>query len=217
MKRLYHFLKSTALGGLVVLIPLGILGYIVADVVGIIGKAVTPVLEVLPFKSLGGVSITVLVSIGALIGLCFLAGLLAETTLVRGVVNRLERFVLSNVPGYSLMKNVGENMIGVEGKNARRAVLVRMESSTQLGLPMDTMSDGRLVVFIPNAPNAFTGTLHIVTADRVEQTGIPVSTAIDVVSRLGIGLKEELAKSPPTSTAVPEQPVVAVPAQPVAG
>lgn len=197
MHGIYQFLKSTVVGGLVVLVPVVVLGYIVLEAVNISRKALAPVLEWLPVKSVAGVSLGLLLAILFLILACFLAGLLAETTLVRAVISSAERFILSNIPGYALMKNVGEQLVGVEGKQSRRTVLVRFEVSCQLGIQMDTLPDGRCVVFVPGVPHSFSGELHIVHADRVEALDLSIAKTLEALSRLGVGLHEVWPKQPP--------------------
>jgi uncharacterized membrane protein len=189
MRGIYRFLKSTLLGGLIVLVPLIALGAIVIWAVDIALKAIMPVFDWLPDKSVGGVSLTVVMALLTLLGACFLAGLLAETAIIRGLGERAERIALF-IPGYALMKNVGANLVGIEGKRPVKTVLVRFEASCQLGFLMETLADGRHVIFVPGVPRALVGTLQIVAADRVQLLEMSVSTALDVLSRLGIGLRE---------------------------
>jgi uncharacterized membrane protein len=189
MRGLYRFLRSTILGGLVVLLPLIALGAILVWAGEVVLKAIVPVFKWLPDQSVGGVSLAVLVAVLALLGVCFLAGLLAETALLRAVGDRAERLALS-IPGYALLKNVGTNLAGIEGKRPVKTVLVRFEASCQLGFLMDTLDDGRHVVFVPGVPRALVGALHILAADRVEMLNMSISTALDVLGRLGVGLRE---------------------------
>lgn len=189
MTGIYKFLRSTILGGLVVLLPLIVLSAIAVWAVQTALKVILPALEWLPDKSVAGVSLTLVSAVlGLLIG-CFFAGLLAETALIRAIGERAERLALS-IPGYALMKNVGANLVGVEGKHPVKTVVVRFEASCQLGFLMETLTDGRQVVFVPGVPRALVGTLHIVAADRVQFLNMPVSTALDTLGRLGVGLRE---------------------------
>lgn len=190
MRGVYQFCKSTIIGGLLVLVPVVVLGYIVVEAVNFVRKIIAPVIHWLPVQSVAGISLGLLLAVAALILVCFLAGLLAETALVRAAVGRLERFVLSNIPGYALMKNVGEQMIGLESENAQRTVLARFEASWQLGIQMDTLPDGRCAVLIPSVPHAFTGVLHILPADRVAPLDMPIAKTLEVFHRLGVGLHE---------------------------
>lgn len=193
MRGVYRFLKSTILGGLVVLVPLIVVGAVVAWAADLAFKTAAPVFEWLPDKSVGGVSLTVLATLAAIVLGCFIAGLFAETALVQQFGGLAERLALS-VPGYALLKNVGANLVGIEGKRPTKTVLVRLEASSQLGFLMDTLADGRHVVFIPGVPRALVGTLHIVAPDRVQAVAISVSAALDVLARLGVGLREAWPK-----------------------
>ena len=69
MRGVYRFLKSTILGGLVVLLPLIVVGALVAWAVGTARKAVMPILQWLPDKSIGGVSLALLTVIVGMRGL----------------------------------------------------------------------------------------------------------------------------------------------------
>ncbi|MCI0680756.1 MAG: DUF502 domain-containing protein [Gemmataceae bacterium] len=193
MRGMYRFLKATILGGLLFLVPLVVLGAIVAWTVDIALKVIAPVFEWLPDKSVGGVSLALACAVLGLVGACFVAGLVAEAAIIRRLGERAERIALF-VPGYALMKNVGANLVGVEGKHPVKTVLVRLEASWQLGFLTDTLADGRHVVFVPGVPKAMVGTLHIVAPDRVQLVAISVSAALDDLGRLGIGLRETWPK-----------------------
>jgi uncharacterized membrane protein len=207
MSGVYQFLKSTMVGGLVVLVPLFALLAVLGWAANIALAVIMPLFEWLPDKSVGGVSITVLAAIGSLIGGCFLIGLFAETAVVRFLGTSAERLALS-VPGYALMKNVGASFVGLEGKNPVRTVLVQFVASWQLGFVMETLPDGRYVVFVPGVPRALVGTLHIVAADRVQFLAMSVPAALDALGRLGVGLGDMRVKEP-DSTSVPRQPAAA--------
>jgi uncharacterized membrane protein len=195
MRGTYRFLKSTLLGGLVVLLPVVVLLGIVVWACEIALNFVLPVFAWLPDKSVGGVSLTVLAAVGTLVVGCFFAGLLAETTIIRRLTELAERLAMS-VPGYALMKNVGANLVGIEGKNLAKAVLIQFEVSYQFGILMETLADGRHVVFVPGVPRALVGTLHVVPADRVQVLGMSVTSALDTLGRLGVGLRDTLSKPP---------------------
>jgi uncharacterized membrane protein len=134
-----------------------------------------------------------LAAVGGLVIACFLMGLVAEMAIFQRVSELAERLALF-VPGYALMKNVGANLIGIEGKRPAKTVLVQFQGSHQLGFLMDTLVDGRLVVFIPSVPKALVGTLHILGPDQVHVLALSVSAALDAVGRLGVGLRETWPK-----------------------
>jgi uncharacterized membrane protein len=193
MRAIFRFLRSTVVGGLVVLVPVTVVGGVVAWAVPILLKVIVPVFEWLPDKSVGGVSLTVAVALLSVVVGCFVAGLLAETAVMRRLSKGAEQLALF-VPGYALMKHVGADVVGIERQQPVKTVLVRFEASWQLGFLMETLPDGCHVVFIPGVPRALVGTLHIIRADRVQVLTMSVSLALDVLSRLGVGLGQAWSK-----------------------
>lgn len=191
MGKFYQFLKSTFIGGLLVLVPLGLLAFIVLKSIEVAHAAIEPVFTMLPFKSVGGVSLAVLAAVLVLLLACFLAGLLAQVALTRRLMDSIEQLILARIPGYALMKSVGENLVGMEGKAGRTTLLVTRDVSWQVGFLMDTLPDGRKVVFLPDVPNVMTGSLHIFASDQVEELSMPIATALGILGQLGVGLSEK--------------------------
>ena len=76
------------------------------------------------------------------------------------------------------------NLVGIENKNPVKTVVVQFEASFQLGFLMETLADGRHVIFVPGVPKALVGTLHIVAADRVQLLNLSIPSALDVLGRL---------------------------------
>jgi uncharacterized membrane protein len=208
MRSVYRFVKSTLIGGLVILVPLAVVLALVGWAIDVTRKAVVPVFEYLPDKSIGGVSLVVLFAIVGLVAICFVTGLFAQSALIRFVHDRAERFALRFVPGYALMKSVGVNLVGVEDKRPVKTVIVKFPSSWQFGFLMETLVDGRHVVFVPGVPRTSEGTLHIVETDLVQVLAMPVSSALDVLEQLGIGVckvwpKEQSPPAPLESKGTP--------------
>ena len=193
MRGFYRFLKSTILGGLVVLVPVAVLGAVLAWAIPLFLKIVMPVFEWLPDKSVGGVSLTVVVALISLVGGCFVIGLVAGTALVHRLGTGADKLALF-VPGYALMKHVGADVVGIERKNPVKTVLARFEASWQVGFLMETFADGRHLVFVPGVPRALIGTLHIMDAARVQVLTMSVSSALDTLSRLGVGFGQAWSK-----------------------
>jgi len=54
------------------------------------------------------------------------------------------------------------------------------------------LSDDRVVVYIPNSPNPWTGEVHVVNSDQVERIDCPITTVIEPVEQLGGGSSKYL-------------------------
>ena len=193
-RRLIGFAKSTVVGGIFVLMPLVLLSIAFGQALKIAYQIVHPIVEWLPVKSVGTISLAFLLGAAALLLGCFLAGLFARTAVSQWLVGSLERNIISFVPSYGLMKSMGQGWIGVEADSSHQPVLVRLDDAAQIGFVMDTFPGNRNVVFIPGVPAPWSGSLLVVASDRLE--AIPLSTrqTIDCLRKLGADTSKLLAK-----------------------
>ena len=200
---LLAFVRATVIGGVFVLAPIAVLIAIIGQATQVAIRLLQPVMKFLPFESIAGISSAVLAAVSGITLLCFLAGLLAITTVARWLVKSIEAAVLSNLPGYALMKSMGEGMVGLESRDGRRAVLVRFEHTSQIGFQMSQLPDGRAVVFIPGVPSPWSGQLHIVPPDRFEILPVSVRSAMETLQRLGLDADRFLSPAPAVATPAP--------------
>jgi len=181
------FVKTTVIGGLFFLAPIVVLLVLVKKGLDIIKPTLAPFQKLIPIESIGGVLVADLVGIVALLMLCFVAGLLARRTRLSQLLIRMEATVLSKLPGYEFMKSMGENMVGMDSRQQHRAVLVRFDDSWQVGFEMERMDDGNVVVLIPGAPAPFSGSVFIMTPDRVRAIDKNPGEALNCQKAMGIG------------------------------
>lgn len=183
----FGFIKATAIGGVFVLAPIVVLVILVAKVVSFLYDMIRPWTSYLPVHNLAGAALALLLGIVALLGVCFLAGLLAHTTLAAWATRTIESAIVSALPGYALIKSMGEGIAGLGDKSRRRGVLVRRDDHSRIGVLMDELDDGRCLVFVPGVPSPWSGQLYVVTRDRLEEIDAPLHDIMDLLQRLGIG------------------------------
>lgn len=193
--RLLSFVKSTVVGGVFVLAPLVLLSIVIGHAVQLAFEVVSPLMAWLPVKSVSSASLALLVGIGVVVLICFVAGLVARTAVSRWLVGSLEQVILSFVPSYGLMKSMGKGWVGDDGDDPHPSVLVRLDDALQIGFAMDTLPDGRRVVFVPDVPTPWSGTLVIVDADRVEPLALSTKQTIDCLRKLGANASQVLARA----------------------
>jgi uncharacterized membrane protein len=58
---------------------------------------------------------------------------------------------------------------------------------------IEEFDDGRFTVFVPAAPTPFSGSIYILTPERVHPIDVPFAHAIRSLSRFGSGSKELVA------------------------
>lgn len=138
-----------------------------------------------------------MVTIAVLVALCFVAGLLARTAMGKGLAGWLEHKVLTLIPGYSLLKGMATGWMGEPGANDLTPALVRLDDTWLLGFVVDRLPDGRVLFFCPDAPSSSSGTLQIVTGDRVQPIRASVAEVLKSLKRLGAGASALLAPTTP--------------------
>jgi len=72
-------------------------------------------------------------------------------------------------------------------------VLATFSSSVRIGLEIDRLANGRVVVMVPNSPNPWSGMVNIMEADRVQRLDLPMTAYMENVERIGQGVEEMLA------------------------
>jgi len=91
------------------------------------------------------------------------------------------------VPGYQFIKSMGESLLGVEDEPVPQVVLARIEDAWQIAFLVERLEDGHLAVFVPGAPNPQSGSVYLMTEDRIKPAGIPPAVALKCLTRLGAG------------------------------
>ncbi|MEN2490195.1 DUF502 domain-containing protein [Flavobacterium sp. B11] len=194
MKSILKILKATFLGGILFLVPLVVLLIVLEKGYGLVQKTTLPLVSTLPKVSVLGLAIQELVGILIIILICFIAGVLAKTAAAEKLVQKLEDGILSFVPGYSFMKSMNENILGLESKDDLKVILVPTDAGLQFAFLIEQVSDEKFTVFIPDAPNPWSGSVVFVDKKDITEIDITQKQALACIRKLGYG-SEELLKN----------------------
>ena len=192
MNNLLHFLRKTFTDGLLFSVPFVALIVILVQAFAIAQKLMDPVAKLTPAHPIFGLETRVLLAVGVMVLFCFLAGLFAQTTRAQRFISRLERVVLSKVPGYEYFKSEIESSLGDEEQVKYPVVLVDVGSGWRFALQIEAIENGLVSVFIPNAPNPKSGGVFFMKPDRVRPTGLPLSTMMLCLGQHGVGSRSLL-------------------------
>ena len=182
-----RFLKTTVIGGILFLVPAIILFAIVGKALQITNKLAMPIAGRLGVDQILGIAVAELLAIGILVLVCFLAGLAAKTLRAREMVKSLETNLLEKIPLYELLKAKTHIALSFEGTQEVTPVTVRFDDSWQIAFKIERLEDGRVVIFIPGAPDPWAGSVAVVAGDRVVPLDMTVKSAITLIKRLGRG------------------------------
>ena len=186
-----EFVKTTVISGLVFLVPLVALIMVLSKAVDLMMTVARPMAALIPVDSVGGVALANVIAIIAVALICFLGGLLARSKFLRTAVEGLESKLLVKVPGYVFVKGM---LSGLQHDEARRLipVLATFGANSRIGLEIERLDDGRVVVLVPSSPNPWSGPVHIMTPDSVRQLSLTLPAYIETIQRFGQGTNELL-------------------------
>jgi uncharacterized membrane protein len=196
MKEFLRILRMTVLGGALFLVPFIVIILILGKATQLLRGITVPLSKHIPIESAIGLETPRILAIIILVALCFLAGLFAQTRLAKRMVGWLESNLLSNLPGYSFIKNLGEEAAGLAPAQSQQAVIVQFDDASQIGFLVERIEGGKVVVFIPDAPSPWTGGVFIFDENRVKPLNVPSTAAIKSLQRLGEGTGELLKRKP---------------------
>ncbi|MCJ7556892.1 MAG: DUF502 domain-containing protein [Gammaproteobacteria bacterium] len=190
------FIRSTLIGGIFFLIPFTVLVMILGKTFTFFVKLTTPFKEWWPLDRVLGIAIADLIAIAIMILLCFLAGLFARSKTIAKFIASLESRFLNNIPGYTLVKSMTGSVTGVEQESAITPILARFDDASQVAFKIESLPDGRVIVYIPGAPDPWAGSLFVMAADRVEPLECSLQKAVKNIRGLGAGSSELFAGHP---------------------
>ena len=186
MRRFIDFLKTTAIGGLLVIVPIAIVLFVLAQLAyGLYSFTDTAVdkLNLDVDDALIGAGITAL----ALIGLCFFTGLLVQTRLGQYLRDWFGRNVGRRIPMFGALSSLTKRFAGVESQQfAPIEVSLYNTDAVSLGLLVETLADGRCVVFVPSAPVATVGAVHIVLPGQIKKLDANVADTLTAITQWGV-------------------------------
>jgi uncharacterized membrane protein len=202
MSALNNFLKTTIVGGLMFLVPVILIALVLGKAMQFAGKFAAPVAARFPEHYIAGVAVATLLSAAILLLVSFLAGLAARTRAGRSVSRWFEESLLGSLPQYRMVKSMAEGLTQVESGEGFRPVLVSIEGGWQLGYLLEEVRDDWVTVFLPAAPTPMSGNVMYMPSARVRPLDIPMTEAMLLVKRMGVGSAESLRRT--DLTAVPE-------------
>ena len=188
-----RFLKTTVLGGILFLVPIIIFIAIIGKALQITNKLATPIAGLLGVDAIAGIAVAQLLAIVILVLICFIAGLAAKTPRAKKFVKSLEVNVLEKIPAYELLKAKTHNALNFEDTEEACPVMARFDDSWQLAIEIERIEGGHVVIFLPGAPDPWSGSVCVVTEDRITPLDLTVKSATNLMKRLGKGSIDALS------------------------
>lgn len=186
VKKSFGFLKTTAIGGLIFLLPLIVVGALIGQVAPIVMAVANVLYEYIPLKTPAGISLLIAISIGIVLLMCFAAGLIARWSIGRSLSHFVEKNLILLFPRYAIYREQLKGSIGGDhNKPEMIPVLVSIDDVTRIAFEVER-TDGPLIpLYLPGSPDPWSGFVVFMTPDRVKPLEIPFSEALGICERMG--------------------------------
>ncbi|RUX28848.1 hypothetical protein EOA13_15755 [Mesorhizobium sp. M7A.F.Ca.US.011.01.1.1] len=182
MRQAVSFLKTTLIGGLVVVLPIWLVGFVLIRGLGQIKSAIEPLTDNVTNAVAPPIAIAALV----LLFSCFAIGLLIQTASGGRCVGTVERQLAERLPGYGLFRGLTLGVTGGGADHAMKSALVGSDDNLAFGIIIER-ANGFSTIFIPSAPSATSGSVHIMPDSNVHPLDIPLRKVLSSMSHYGEG------------------------------
>ena len=199
VRKVLGFVKTMILGGLLFLFPLVIVTAVVGKAFRLMLNVAEPLEEVMPAESVADVAVVNLTAIAALLVGCFVAGLVAQSAIGRKVYRAADSNLEGIIPGYAALKARLGSAVGEERRKAFKTVFVRFDDQSQIAFEVERLADGRVAVFLPGAPDPWSGSVLVVDADRVTPLDLEILPVSRTFKNLGHGTAAALGQEASTT------------------
>jgi uncharacterized membrane protein len=190
-RRTIKFLRTTAVGGLLFLLPLIVVGALIGQIVPIVMTIAESLGEILPgfVQTPTGIALLVLIAILILLLLCFGAGLLAQWSLGKRLSEAFEKNLLLLFPRYAILRDqMADSIGGDQTRPQMKPVLVRFDDMQRIAFETERSEDEQIVtVYLPGSPDPWAGRVAMIEADRVQPLDAEFGEAVAACEQLGRG------------------------------
>jgi uncharacterized membrane protein len=184
-KQVRGSLVQAFVAGILVLAPIYLAILLLLKAMKSMEAVVKPLTRLLPVWFTG----EAVVSLSVVLLLCLLVGLSLRTSVGQKARASIESSVLQKIPGYTVFRGMSQQLAGTNTESWRPA-LAEIEEALVPAFIVEEFEDGRFTVFVPSVPAPMTGTVYILTPERVHPLSTPFTQAVKAITRWGAGSKE---------------------------
>ena len=189
MKFAREFLANTLVGGLLIVLPIYLAVLVLLKGMRSVAALMRPLTVLLP----EWLPAERLLSLGLVLGACFLIGITVRTRAGRILRERMERSLFEKIPGYALFRSLSQQLAGQGRESTWKPALVEIEEALVPAFIIEELEDGRFTVFVPSVPTPLAGAVYILVRERVHALDVPFTQAISSISHWGSGSKDLVA------------------------
>ena len=186
---------------MLVVVPVGIIGFALWQIVSLVRTLLLPIFESLPFDSDFTRVSVIAIALLSVVLICYLTGLAVRTRWGAAMRGWMERVLLERIPGYSIIRTLMHQYLGHEEERTFRPVLIDLygSDSRAIGFEIEELGDGTVAVFLPCVPAATLGQVQIVPQKRVTPLKATMHETLEALTMFGVGSSKLVDADPETN------------------
>jgi uncharacterized membrane protein len=181
--------RTTLIGGLLFLVPFGLVAGVVIQLFHWIREIAAPFGAWIPLDDIGGVAIASVLAAIVMVLICYVAGRIATGRRAHALRQSLEEKLILVFPRYGFMRAMAEGFEGDTVARSLQPVLVRLDDMTQPAFEIERRGDV-VVVFLPGSPDPWSGAVAVVDAVRIEPISSDLTTVLGSLRAAGKGFSQ---------------------------
>ena len=182
----FGFLKTTAIGGLIFLLPVAVVGGLLGYVYNVVLVIYEPLKGYLPVSSVGGTTLLFLIAVGTLVMLCFFCGLAARRAIARKFSQTVEKHLVMVFPKYAIYKDILAGNVGGDAHGPSLIpVTIQFDDAIRIGYEAGRTERGLVIVYLPGSPDPWMGSVVLVEPGRIQPLDVDFGETSAICERLG--------------------------------
>jgi uncharacterized membrane protein len=196
MTKSRSFIRTSLLGGVIVLLPITILGFAFTWLLNLIRRIIQPLTDVVMERGQMQEFVATLIALGLIVGFCFVVGVIVRTQVGRFIHEQMEKRFFRVAPGYNLVKETVMQFLGNRKSPFGSVAMVRLFGTPTLvtAFITDEHENGWCTVFVPTGPNPTSGLIYHVPGENVFRVDHPVEDVMRSIISCGAGTAPILTK-----------------------
>lgn len=188
MKNLLTFFKLTALGGLLVLLPILLFILLLMEIVQMVVGLATPIAGLFPAGTFDDAKSPVLLAVILLAGASMLIGIAMRSNAAQRLGNWIQEKTLNKLPIYRFVRTLVSGLVGAEKKGSFKPALFDAgNGQREIIYLVEDLGDGGFTALFPHAPTGFAGQVKIVSKDRIAPLNASLGDVSLVFNQHGFG------------------------------
>ncbi len=197
-----NFIKTSLLGGLVVILPIAILGFFFRWLFNLVTDLIQPLTNfastIYPLSEFAADLIVLVI----IVATCFIVGVVVRTKIGNVLHAKFDSALQQMAPGYRMIREVVVQIFGktesspfANGMVARVKLFGDAYPTEVTALVTDRHDDGSYTIFMPTGPNPTSGNIYHVKASQVTlYPQIKLDSAMRTIIACGAGSAELFAQ-----------------------